>query len=228
MMTLTSPIDIWNYMKKEYSGDERIRGMKVLNLMSKFKLWRMKESETSRNTLTDCLVLSTRIVIFFAGSGTKETYEAKEMVNGEFVASHKTQNNDKFVKYYPPCQHSGKNGHPPYKSLKRPDAQWKNCKQLGHEAVICKIKFQKDEVVAQVTTEEKKKNTYLWQLVFQPKNLIFGCRGGFNLGEGVSCDTASSENFINKYKKLKIKKINNEQIYQSNTSYTKNERSLVG
>ena len=32
-MTLTSPKEIWDYLKKEYAGDERIRGMKVLNLM---------------------------------------------------------------------------------------------------------------------------------------------------------------------------------------------------
>jgi len=48
IMTLTSPKDIWNYLKKEYVGDERIRGMKVLNLMREFELQRMKESETVR------------------------------------------------------------------------------------------------------------------------------------------------------------------------------------
>uniref|UniRef100_M1BDW7 Uncharacterized protein n=1 Tax=Solanum tuberosum TaxID=4113 RepID=M1BDW7_SOLTU len=46
IMTLTSPKDIWNYLKKEYARDERIRGMKVLNLMREFELQRMKESET--------------------------------------------------------------------------------------------------------------------------------------------------------------------------------------
>ncbi|KAH0644753.1 hypothetical protein KY284_032637 [Solanum tuberosum] len=46
IMTLTSPKDSWNYLKKEYAGDERIRGMKVLNLMREFELQRMKESET--------------------------------------------------------------------------------------------------------------------------------------------------------------------------------------
>ena len=46
IMTLTSPKEIWDYLKKEYAGDERIRGMKVLNLMREFELQRMKESET--------------------------------------------------------------------------------------------------------------------------------------------------------------------------------------
>lgn len=43
IMTFTSPKYIWNYLKKEYGGDERVRGMKVLNLIRKFELRRMKE-----------------------------------------------------------------------------------------------------------------------------------------------------------------------------------------
>ncbi|KAG5232911.1 Retrovirus-related polyprotein from transposon [Salix suchowensis] len=37
---------IWDYLKEEYAGDERIRGMQVLNLIRDFKLQKMKESET--------------------------------------------------------------------------------------------------------------------------------------------------------------------------------------
>ena len=83
------------------------------------------------------------------------------MVEGALVASHKTQSKGKFLKNYPPCQHCGKNGHPPYKCWKRPDAQCKICKQLGNEAVICKSKFQKDETVAQVTTEEEEDHLFV-------------------------------------------------------------------
>ena len=43
----------------------------------------------------------------------------------------------------------------PYKCWKRPDAQCKNCKQHGHEVVMYKDKFQKDEAVAQATIEEE-------------------------------------------------------------------------
>lgn len=34
---------IWDYLKNEYAGDEKIRGMKVLNLLRDFELQRMKE-----------------------------------------------------------------------------------------------------------------------------------------------------------------------------------------
>lgn len=45
-MTLKSAKEIWDYLKGEYTGDERIRGMKVLNLVREFELQKMKESET--------------------------------------------------------------------------------------------------------------------------------------------------------------------------------------
>lgn len=72
-----------------------------------------------------------------------------DMVEGALISSHKTQSKFKFFINYPPYQHCGKHGHPAYKYWKRPDAQYKICKQLGHEVVICKSKFQKGETAAQ-------------------------------------------------------------------------------
>ncbi|XP_044492701.1 uncharacterized protein LOC123216333 [Mangifera indica] len=37
---------IWDYLKKEYVGDEKIRGMQVLNLIRDFELQKMKKSKT--------------------------------------------------------------------------------------------------------------------------------------------------------------------------------------
>ena len=37
---------IWDYLKKEYIGDERINCMKVLNLIRDFELQKLKEFET--------------------------------------------------------------------------------------------------------------------------------------------------------------------------------------
>jgi len=45
-MTLKTSKAIWDHLKEEYLGDERIRGMQVLNLMREFELQKMKESET--------------------------------------------------------------------------------------------------------------------------------------------------------------------------------------
>lgn len=46
IMTLSSAKAIWDYLKSEYKGDERIRGMQVLNLIREFEMQKMKESET--------------------------------------------------------------------------------------------------------------------------------------------------------------------------------------
>jgi hypothetical protein len=46
IMSLKLAKDVWDYLKKEYAGDERIRGMQSLNLIREFELQRMKESRT--------------------------------------------------------------------------------------------------------------------------------------------------------------------------------------
>ena len=46
IMSLKSAKDVWDYLKKEYAGDDRIRGMQSLNLIREFELQRMKDSET--------------------------------------------------------------------------------------------------------------------------------------------------------------------------------------
>ena len=46
IMSLKLAKDVWDYLKKEYAGDERIHGMQSLNLIREFELQRMKESDT--------------------------------------------------------------------------------------------------------------------------------------------------------------------------------------
>ncbi|KAA0040677.1 pol protein [Cucumis melo var. makuwa] len=47
IMTLRSTYEIWNYLKSEYERDhERIKGMRVLNLIQEFELQKMKETKS--------------------------------------------------------------------------------------------------------------------------------------------------------------------------------------
>lgn len=46
IMSLRSAKDVWDYLKKEYAGDDRIRGMQSLNLIREFELQKMKDSES--------------------------------------------------------------------------------------------------------------------------------------------------------------------------------------
>ncbi|XP_055823339.1 uncharacterized protein LOC129891888 [Solanum dulcamara] len=45
-MILSSAKAIWDFLEKEYHGDKRIRGIKVLNLVREFEMQKMKEYET--------------------------------------------------------------------------------------------------------------------------------------------------------------------------------------
>ena len=48
-MTLKTANEIWDFLKKEYEGNERVKGMQVLNLIREFEMQRMKESETIKD-----------------------------------------------------------------------------------------------------------------------------------------------------------------------------------
>ena len=56
IMSLKTAKEIWDYLKGEFAGDERIRGMKVLNIIRDFELQKMKESESVKEYLVMCLL----------------------------------------------------------------------------------------------------------------------------------------------------------------------------
>ncbi|XP_059310030.1 uncharacterized protein LOC132061192 [Lycium ferocissimum] len=97
-MSLTSPKEIWDYLKKEYVADERIRGMQVLNLIREFELQRMKESETIKE-YTDRL-----LGIVNKAQEQRRLMRQDGMVEGALAANHKTQSTGKNLKNYLPCQ----------------------------------------------------------------------------------------------------------------------------
>nr|KYP70532.1 hypothetical protein KK1_009752 [Cajanus cajan] len=61
IMTLKSAKEIWDYLKEEYAGDERIRNIQVLNLMREFELQRMKESEKIKEYSDKLLGIANKI-----------------------------------------------------------------------------------------------------------------------------------------------------------------------
>ena len=84
-----------------------------------------------------------------------------QSTNGDSSANyHKTKGGDS-KKSYPPCRHCEKKGHPPYKCWRRLDAKCSRCNQLGHEAVICKVKGQVKEVNAQVADQEEENQFFV-------------------------------------------------------------------
>nr|KYP70614.1 hypothetical protein KK1_009835 [Cajanus cajan] len=61
IMTLKSAKIIWDYLKKEYAEDERIRSMQVLNLMREFEIQRMKETKTIKQYFDKLLGIANKI-----------------------------------------------------------------------------------------------------------------------------------------------------------------------
>ncbi|XP_074266564.1 uncharacterized protein LOC141589841 [Silene latifolia] len=61
IMTKKSAFEIWNYFKIEYEGDERLKGMQVLNLVSEFEMQKMKESETIKEYTDKLLCIANKI-----------------------------------------------------------------------------------------------------------------------------------------------------------------------
>lgn len=225
VMSLNSAKAIWDYLKGEYAGNERVKGMQVLNYIREFELQRMKDSETIKEYSDRLLGIVNKVRLLGTEFADKrivekilvtvpERYEAsittlentkdltsitlaellnalqaqeqrrlmrqESTVEGALPAKHhdtrknfkknfkkfQPQNSGSHVsnqvqnkgeypkKKYPPCRHCGKLGHPPFKCWKRPDAKCNMCDQYGHEAVICKNKFQKHEEGAKIAEED--------------------------------------------------------------------------
>ena len=86
-MSLKSAKEIWDYLQKEYVGDERIKGKQILNFVREFKLQRMKESKSIKEYIDKLLGIANRVRLHgseFTNSGivekifvtTFERYEA--------------------------------------------------------------------------------------------------------------------------------------------------------
>jgi len=61
IMSLKSTKEIWDYLKAKYEGDERIRGMQVLNLIKEFELQRMKDSESVKEYSDKLLSIANKV-----------------------------------------------------------------------------------------------------------------------------------------------------------------------
>jgi len=70
-MSLKSTKAIWDYLKTEYEDDERIRGIKVLNLIRDLELQRMKESKSVKEYFDILLSIASRVRLF--GSELKDS-----------------------------------------------------------------------------------------------------------------------------------------------------------
>ena len=61
IMTIKSTFEVWNFLKKEFEGDERIKGMQILNLIREFELQKMKDSDTVKEYSDRLLSIANKV-----------------------------------------------------------------------------------------------------------------------------------------------------------------------
>jgi hypothetical protein len=86
---------------------------------------------------------------------SKSHFRKNQVSSSSNTTARKFQNKGKFLKRnFPPCQHYNKTRHAPFKCWKRPDAKCSKCNQMGHEAIICRTTIQRQDVDAQVASQD--------------------------------------------------------------------------
>ncbi|XP_052193118.1 uncharacterized protein LOC127801765 [Diospyros lotus] len=61
IMSFKSAKEIWDYLKSEYAGEERIKSMQILNLIREFELQRMREFESIKDYSDKLLGIANRV-----------------------------------------------------------------------------------------------------------------------------------------------------------------------
>ncbi|XP_022925452.1 disease resistance protein RGA2-like [Cucurbita moschata] len=155
--------EIWDYLKAEYEGDERICGMKVLNLIRDFKLQKMKESELVKEYFDRLLSVANKVrLLGYVLGDSKIVEKLLVTVLEKFKAIITTLENTKDLsnisltellnalqaqEQMRSMRQEGVIHHANVGEDLTPNAP--NVNQLGREAVIYKVKGQVKEVDAQ-------------------------------------------------------------------------------
>eukprot|EP00261_Vitis_vinifera_P017480 XP_010647193.1 PREDICTED: uncharacterized protein LOC104878447 [Vitis vinifera] len=53
--------EIWEYLKEEYKGDERIKNMQVMNLIQEFEMKKMRESDAVKDYVAQLLSIADKV-----------------------------------------------------------------------------------------------------------------------------------------------------------------------
>ncbi|KAL6345206.1 hypothetical protein AAG906_015689 [Vitis piasezkii] len=123
IMSLKSAKAIWSYLKFEYEGDDRIKGMKVLNVIRDFELQKMKESETIKEYSERLLSIANR--------KQKKKIESTSKQLEKLQSTEQQKQSWKFQGKDPPCKHCD-NWPLMVQVWKRPDAKYADA-QIANE-----------------------------------------------------------------------------------------------
>lgn len=72
---MQSAASIWEYLKKEYRGNEIVLNMQVMNLIREFEMKKMKESETIKDYSDQLLDIANKVDCLVRNLMMKELFK---------------------------------------------------------------------------------------------------------------------------------------------------------
>ncbi|XP_075080577.1 uncharacterized protein LOC142166063 [Nicotiana tabacum] len=85
IMQMQSAAAIWEYLKKEYKGNERVQNMQVMNLIREFEMKKMKESETIKDYSDQLLDIANKVRLFATISSLENSKDLSSITLAELV-----------------------------------------------------------------------------------------------------------------------------------------------
>ncbi|XP_075099274.1 uncharacterized protein LOC142176105 [Nicotiana tabacum] len=153
IMSLKSTKFIWDYLKVEYKGDERIRDMQVLNLIRDFEMQKMKENETIYDYSEKLLNIANSVRLLgseFSNSHIIET----NLVN---VVMREEGNNEEAL----PAKHQDGGRNKKKKNKKNQPTNNEGISANATKVVICKNNGQQQEADTQIVDGEEKDQIFV-------------------------------------------------------------------
>ncbi|XP_049397380.1 uncharacterized protein LOC125861558 [Solanum stenotomum] len=174
IMSLKSKKAISDYLKAEYEGDDRIKGMQVLNLIRDFKLQKMRESKTIKEYSNRLMSIAN--IVRLLGSEYKDSRIVEKIlvnVPERFEATITTLENTKDLSKITLAELLKRVENTKKKTIRRTSQPMRSSRslhqqkqsskrnQLGHEAIICKNKLQQQDADAQVVNEQEEDQLFV-------------------------------------------------------------------
>ncbi|XP_068486985.1 uncharacterized protein [Phaseolus vulgaris] len=162
IMSLKSAKAIWDYLKAEYEGDERIRGMQALNLIREFELQRMKESESVKEYSDRLLSIANKVRLL--GSVLNDSRIVEKLlvtVPERFEATITTLENTKDLSKISLAELLNALQAQEQRRVMRQDGVVEGALLVKHEggwrnkAIICRNQSEQQDVDAQIANEEE-------------------------------------------------------------------------
>uniref|UniRef100_A0A2C9VSY4 CCHC-type domain-containing protein n=1 Tax=Manihot esculenta TaxID=3983 RepID=A0A2C9VSY4_MANES len=160
IMICSSVKDIWDLLKKEYQRDERIKGMKVLNLIREFEMQHIKESETIKDYSDWLISIANKATI----ASLENSKDLSKVSLAELLSSLQAHEQRRLMRQegsiesalqtklqlnsggssnkggkYTPCQYCGRKNHPYCKCRRKPDMRYRKCQKLGHAESMIEV-----------------------------------------------------------------------------------------